>query len=473
MLSAAVRFILPLAVVVSSATGQRTTEGAVVMTRLELDLRVNYEARSLGGTATLTIRNTGATAISEVHLLLNRLMTASRVMQANRALPLRQDVVVFSDDPSRQVTLVNVPLARPLVAGDSATLAVTYSGVLTGYTETGSLYIRDHVSPEFTIIREDAYAFPVVGGPSLKAMRSAPRQAFHFSARIAVPAGSVVAMGGSRGSRSDADSVSTWSYRSTEPVPFLNITIAPYRVTEGTGFRLFAFPEDSAGATVVSAAVTNALRILATWYGPLVRQPDIAVMEIPEGFGSQASLSAGIILTADAFRDRSQLRQLYHELSHLWNPTDTDVPSPRWNEGLATFLQWRLAAELDGWSDWSSRLETAAQSLLRRCTATNCATRPLADYGRAGMTDLSYTAGFLMFAALYQTLGADTFDRTYREFLQASRTTGAAAADLARAFRSADGRSEKILDEWLFTTRWHARLAAGETMAQILASYRR
>ena len=261
---APVMLIAPFVVAVSSATGQSPVEVPIVMTRLELDVRVNYESRSLGGTATVAIRNGGSVAVSEVQFLLNRLMTASRV-----------------------------------------------------------------------------------------------------------------------------------THRSIEPVPFLNISIAPYRVTEGDGFRIFAFPEDSAGAAVVSAAVTNALTTLTRWYGSLVRQPDIAVMEIPEGFGSQASLSAGIILTADSFRDRAQLRQLYHELSHLWNPPDADVPSPRWNEGLATFLQWRLAAELDGWSDWNARLESAAQSLVRRCQPVNCATRPLAEYGRAGMTDLSYPVGFL------------------------------------------------------------------------------
>ena len=74
------------------------------------------------------------------------------------------------------------------------------------------------------------------------------------------------------------------------------------------------------------------------------------MIEIPEGFGSQASATAGIILDASAFGDQAQLPQLYHELSHFWNPRDLDVPSPRWNEGLAMYLQYRLARELDGFA---------------------------------------------------------------------------------------------------------------------------
>jgi hypothetical protein len=195
-------------------------------------------------------------------------------------------------------------------------------------------------------------------------------------------------------------------------------------------------------------------------------------MEIPEGYGSQASLTGGIILTADAFRDRSQLRQLYHELSHLWNVPDRDVPSPRWNEGLATFVQWRMAGELDGWSDWNARTEASAQSLLRRCTPPSaCAAVPLAEYGRRGLTDYAYTTGFLMFYALYHTLGEATFDSTYRAFFQQYRVEGATTATLARAFVAADNRADRILNEWLFTTRWRERLAAGETMAAIVASY--
>src|SRR6185436_6780285 len=104
-------------------------------------------------------------------------------------------------------------------------------------------------------------------------------------------------------------------YRSTEPVPFLNITVAPYRILESDATHIFYFPNDSSGARMIERAVSGAMHTFAGWYGELQGKPRLTVMEIPEGFGSQASLAAGIIQTADAFRDRGQLRQVYHELS--------------------------------------------------------------------------------------------------------------------------------------------------------------
>lgn len=471
------RFIAIASVIALSgkAQGQVPEELQLTLARLSLDLRVDYASRTVNGSATLQVRNGTDRPVATVPLLLNRLMTVSRIAgRAGTDIPFTQDVVVFRDDPSRQVTSIVAMPAAPIAPGDSATFVVHYGGILTGYTETGSLYIRDRVSRDFTVIREDAYAFPVLGVLSRRANRAGPRDAFAFNARITVPSDLVVAMGGSRGERTDRDSLVTWTYQSVAPVPFLNITIAPYRVLEADGARIFYFPADSSGASMMRRGIAGSLERFQRWYGPLATSPDIAVMEIPEGFGSQASLTAGVILTADAFRDRAQLRQLYHELSHLWNVPDTERPSPRWNEGLATFLEWRMATELDGWTDWDARISATAQSLLRRCSPPMaCDSVPFSDYGKVGSTGLSYSVGFLMFYALHAVLGAHAFDRAYRGFFQRYRERGASTADLSAAFRAADPRSERILSDWLFTTRWHARLGAGETLARMIESYRR
>lgn len=90
-----------------------------------------------------------------------------------------------------------------------------------------------------------------------------------------------------------------------------------------------------------------------------------------------------------------------------------------------------------------------------------------------GRTDLSYSVGFLMFYALHNLLGADAFDRAYRDYFQRNRERGATTAELAKVFRDADPRSERVFADWLFTTRWYSRLRAGETVAQMIEAYRR
>ena len=467
---------LPCALALGAAPSPRPPDTMpFVLTRMTLDLRVDYERGTVSGTVALTVRNVSREPVATVPLLLGRLFTVAGVARdAGPGLPFAQRVALFEDDSSRQVNALLVTPPTPVAPGDSLTLVVRYGGVLVGYTETGSLYIKDHVDPEFTILREDAYAFPVLGALSSDANRAAPREPFAFAARVTVPAGQVVAMGGERTGRTERDSLVTWSYRSAQPVPFLNIAIAPYQVSEGAGARIYSFPGDSAGARMVTGAVAGAAGLYTRWYGPLARTSQLVVMEIPDGFGSQASLAAGILQTAGAFRDRAQLGQLYHELSHLWNVRDGDRPSPRWNEGLAMFLQYRVAAELDGWSGWDALLDRMAQRIRRSCAPpARCDDTPLAAYGTAGLTDRSYSVGMLMFYALYQVLGADAFDRAYRGFFQRFRESGATSADLLAAFHAADPRSDAVLADWFTTTRWYARLGAGATIPQIVEGYRR
>ncbi len=445
-----------------------------VLTGLGLDLRVDYERGTVSGTATLYLRNVSDHPAAAVPLLLNRLMTVSRIESAAGAdAAFEQRVALFQDDSTRQVDAIVVTPQHPVPPGDSLALVVHYGGVLVGYTETGSLYIQDHVSRDFTIIRQDAYAFPSLGVLSWRANRAARQEPFVYAARVSVPAGLVVAMGGERGERTTQDSMVTWSYRSSGPAPFLNIAIAPYQVLESAAARIFYFPADSSGARLVQRAIAGAVERYTRWYGPLGRQPQIVVMEIPDGFGSQASLVAGIIQTAGAFRNRSQLGQLYHELSHVWNVPDLDRPSPRWNEGLAMYLQWRMAGELDGWTDWDAQLQRTTAYLMRGCAPpARCDSVPFASYGTAGLTDRSYSVGMLMFYALSQTLGSDAFDRGYRGFFQQYRDKGATTADLVAALRRASPKSERILKDWLLTTRWYTRLASGETVRQMVEDYK-
>ena len=445
-----------------------------VLTHLGLEIQVDYQRGTIAGTAILGLRNGSDRPAAEIPLLLNRLMTVSRIGgSGGESLAFRQDIVVFQDDSIRQVNAIVATPARPVARGDSLRIVVQYGGILVGYTETGSLYIKDRVSRDFTILREDAYAFPVTALPSWKSRRAMVRERFTFAAKITVPAGLVVAMGGAPGDAVPRDSLVSWTYRSTEPVPFLNITIAPYRVSESGQARVFSLPADSMGGQLVGRAVDSALERYTGWFGALGARPRVVVMEIPEGFGSQADLAAGIIMTADAFRDRGQLRQLYHELSHLWNPPDLDHPSPRWNEGLASFLEWRMAAELDGWTGWEAQLERSLQSLMRRCaTAPRCDEQPLLAFGEAGLTGRSYSVGMLMFYALHELMGPEGFNRAYREFFQRYRTSGATTADLVAVYRRADPRSERVFSDWLFTTRWYGRLSAGDSLRRIIDGYR-
>ena len=453
----------------------QTAAREVSLERLALDITVDYGRAALAGRATLTVRNQSAAPLGVVPLLLNRLMSATRASDgAGRALKMEQKVGLFEDDSLLQVNEVALHLARPLPSGDSVSVRVDWSGRLVGYTETGSLYIRDRIDSAFTILRMDAFAYPWIGRPSHRALRAAGQTHFAYQARVTVPRGQVVTMGGTLTGRVDADSQVTWSYESSGPAPFLNIAIAPYARHESPAVSLYYFPADSLGARRLAERLQAGMQLLERWFGAPRERAPLVVMEIPDAWGSQADVHAGVILTADAFAPSASLVSLYHELTHLWNPPDSDQPSGRWNEGLASFLQWRMAEALDAWTDWDGRVARTVQTARERCGARGqCSTTPMRDYGTRELTDFSYLTGFLMFYALHRVMGDASFDLAYRTLLDRSRATGAGSSDLVEAFVSRDPRSRKIFDEWLLSPAWYTRVQDGAGMRSLIEGYAR
>jgi hypothetical protein len=446
----------------------------VVITDLGLDLVLDVDAGTLAGSATIVVKNLGRTPAGLIPLQLGRLLQVTAVSTREGVrVPFTQDVVSMADWPVWQINQVYVTADPVIQPGSSRSFTVGYGGYLVGYTETGMQYVRDRVSREFTILREDALAFPRIRLPSVRETRVMPQAEFAWRLRVAVPTGLTVAAPVPPSARRDSAGVSTWTFEGREPVPFLNVPIAEYRLFEAKDLRIFHFPGDSAGARRLNDAIGSATALYSRWFGPVVRRGPLTVMEIPEGWGSQAALTAGIIQTADAFNTVSSLAPIYHELAHLWHQTDTDAPPVRWNEGLATFLQFRVANVLEGRS-LDSAMERLAERVRRRAMDDPQVTEvPLVEYGARQLTDLSYTVGALFFFSLYQTLGEAEFDRVMGGYAKRYRAGSTTAEFVRHLQRHSSVNLRPVLDDWLFGTSGCRRLIGGEPLAGIVAGYGR
>jgi hypothetical protein len=368
-----------------------------------------------------------------------------------------------------------VELPSGLFPGRSISVAVKWNGTLTPYTETGMMYVRERVDSAFTIIRSETGAFPVVAVPSLAAMRLAPREDFPYRVRITVPAYEVAALGGTLVSRTSNGSSVTYEYASKGAAPFVNIPIAPYGLLKRNGVRVYYLPSDSAGASAMLSAATRGLDLLANWFGPMGDTLDLAIMEIPGGYGSQSSLRSGIIQDAAAFQSKERLGELYHELTHLWNAPLRERPSPRWEEGLASFLQALIAEKLDSAANARVSAQKYAGTVVERFGRDSANLRlAFVDYGRAGKTNFSYSVGHLLFAVLYETLGEKNFNRVLGGYYQKYRLTGGTTRDLVEyAKQSAPYDLTQFFNDWMYSARWYDRLKSGETIQGLAAAYRK
>ena len=84
-------------------------------------------------------------------------------------------------------------------------------------------------------------------------------------------------------------------------------------------------------------------------FGPSKRATAYTVIEIPDGWGSQAS-DFYILQDAGAFKDPTRIHELYHEIGHSWNMKEKpEVRRTRWfDEAFASYFEAIALRELSG-----------------------------------------------------------------------------------------------------------------------------
>lgn len=451
-------------------------EGPVVLTPTHYDLsvEVDYEAEVLRATARLDLRNASAMPVREASLLLYRLFQVRAVFDGQgRNLAFTQAVVAFEDFPRQQVNHVLVTLPEPLAPGGQVAIGIRYDGHLLGYTETGMRYIQDRIDTTFTILRDDAYTYPQPGVLSMRANRSVETPAFTYAARITVPGGLTVANGGRLEGADTVGPVVTFRYSSLKPSWRMDFAIARFAEVTSGAVRVFHLPGDKVGAFGVLQAAEDALAQFTRWFGPRPEPTPLTFIEIPDGWGSQADVTT-IIQSAAAFRDPRSRGEVYHEIAHLWGVEASERPSPRWEEGLASFLEDLVSEEVTGTPIVAPRANRLVEWLRGQLpTRPAWRTVPLVEYGQARLTDLSYSVGHLYFALLHRLAGPETFNRIIGRFAADFGVRGGTTQDFAGLVRRTATRDLGPLnDDWLFTVRWADRIAQSTSLDELEAIYR-
>jgi hypothetical protein len=310
-----------------------------------------------------------------------------------------------------------------------------------------------------------------------------------------------VANGGRLVVREAVGGLATFVYESVVPSWRMDFAVAPYGLLEpegdrgeeeiaggpggvapGPADRIFYLPGDSAGAARVLGAMQRSRDLFTRWFGPLesqgapagVRAGGLTVIEIPDGWGSQKDKRT-IIQAAAAFRDSTRLDEVYHEVSHFWNVPPTDLPSPRWNEGLASYLEERAVEALEGRPVLDERVTVVIAGLREQlATRPELERVPLIDYGREDMTGYSYSVGMLLFGVLNELVGPEAFNRAIGGFYREYRVAGGSTDDfVAVAARVTAADLSAFFEDWVYSTEWTELVRTRGSLAEMAAVYRK
>ncbi len=446
-------------------------------TNYALDVEIDYARALVLGRCQMTIENNSDEAMRTIPLLLYKHFNVSAINDSlHNPLSFSQEVLPFIDWPELIVNHMLVSLPEPLFPKQKYTMDIEYAGKLVGNTEA-QRYVHDHIDKAFTIIREDCYAYPLVGVPNDREMMAAGfSPTFDYKIQVTVPRGMKVVNAGQLDSLRHTKDQSVYSFSNIKTAWRMDVCIADYSLFEDNDINLkvFFFPEDSAGAERIVDQYRAAINFYTGLYGQISAPDHFTIIEVPSEYGGQSDVSGGLIQSLNFAAD-SDLTGFYHELSHQWDPVEKGGLHMRWEEGLAEFHQYYLLQELGGKKDaLLEGFESARRRFIRsgQNNPENVAI-PFAEYGIRGDTQLSYVKGMMFFTVIYQYMGEEGFFEMMKAYYQKYYIPGVSLEEFVAHLKVYGGPGmEQIIEDWIYDIRSNECITEGLLAEEIAALYK-
>jgi len=429
----------------------------VRVTHVALDLRADFTARRLAGTATLTLaRQPGSAAV---------------VLDTNK---LAIDAITAPDGRPLAFTLGETDpiLGRPL----TVTLPDGVTSIAVRYRTDPAADALQWLAPSQTAGKRHPYLYSqgeAILTRSWIPTQDSPGIRQTYSARLVVPDGLRAVMSAEQ---LTPDGVATpegraFEFRLTQAVPPYLIALAVGDIAfRSVGPRTGVFSEPSVVEMAASefAEMERMVEAAESILGPYAwGRYDVLVLPPSFPFGGMENPRLTFATPTVLAGDRSLVSLVAHELAHSW--TGNLVTNATWNdfwlnEGFTSYVELRIMEAMYG-APRAAMLELLARTELQeeitRLGGSSAAdTRLHLDLtGRNpddGMTLIAYDKGAALLRLIEVTVGRDRFDAYLKGYLRRhafqSITTAAFVDDIRRHLISGDTALEERLrlDDWIY-----------------------
>ena len=363
-----------------------------------------------------------------------------------------------------------------MAPGGATRITLKYGGAIFGYREVMA-YVRDHIGEDYTLLRPDALAYPMLAEPSSKGLSAAYDTLFTYALEFQAPRDYLLACGGLPGSVSADGETQTYRCASRIPTRRMDIAVAKFKVqkNETGNLVIYALPGDESGAANLLKEMQRVMEFYTRRFGPSKKATAYTVIEIPDGWGSQAS-DFYILQAAAAFKDPKRAHELYHEIGHSWNAMPKrEVQRTRWfDEAFACYFEALAQGEFAGRQAFDDSMAKNREHFRREAKEDpRNATTPIAEYGKEELGGNSYTKGPWSLYVLEQIVGEETFDGIMRAWLTEFADRPADFQDFQRvAERVARRDLSRYFNEWIFGAESSELLAGKLTVEEMAARYR-
>ncbi len=342
----------------------------LLVTALDLDVRLNTAEHQIAARALVTVRNTGASPLSQIPLQISSSLNWERIRIAGRDVSCPVATINSDSDHTGQLREAVAPLASPLPPGATLQLDVTYSGTIAATArrlvsvgtpeDSASHSDWDEISPAFTGLRGfgnvvwyPVISIPVILGDGARLFDEIGRQKLHatgtsFRLRLTVEfphgqAPTVAAINGqpvplnavdSEAANSDLPGIATADTRpATLTFESPSLFVSTETAHPGTHLTVYSSPEDESAAKGWLAAAANVSPMVERWLGPTPRT-QLTVIDLPDPDDNPWESGPLLAIPVHQAPPDQLASVLAHALTHAWM-----APDPYWlNEGAANFV---------------------------------------------------------------------------------------------------------------------------------------
>jgi len=450
------------------------------VTQYALQFRLFPKEEMLEAIVRMTVTNNTDQPFSEIPFLLYRLLEVQKVTDDNGSpLPFKQTItrLAEADVHNLQVSSVKVQVVKPLPPGAATNLTITYNGSIYGYAEIWG-YVKDRVSEEYSLLRPDALAYPMLATATLESWIKAygHEWPFTYDLTVTVPEGYVAASGGAHQNVSTKEGLTTFVFKSKRPTWRIDLAAAKFKIVadEANKLSVYVLTQDQKNAAAIVDGVSRSVKLYSKMFGELKDYQGYTVIEIPDGWGSQAS-DYYFLQVASTFDDVQHLAELYHEVAHSWNAKPkSSVQRCRWfDEAFAMYFQALAIREFEGQDAYRKELDRDRENFINRVNRDKRNFDiPIVDYDKYDLGGNSYSKGPWSLYVLHELVGEETFKQIIHVFLTEFRETPADFKDFQKLAERVSHRSlEKYFQDWFYTSVSSQLLADTIPVIEIVKRY--
>ncbi|SCG82759.1 hypothetical protein DW1_1186 [Proteiniborus sp. DW1] len=425
-----------------------------------LDFHIEPKSQYFSSKGVLTIKNDFSFEERNIPLLLHYGLSVKEIRHENNVgIKFTQEMISFPEYEELRVNYINICLDLTLKKNEELKLYIEYEGRLYGYSSV-MRYVQDSISEEFSILRNDCIAYPIIAYPNYTSLMESCLKPIEYKISVSVPEEYTVGCGGILRNIESKANRKIFIYERSEPTILshrFDICIAEYCLIRDEDMNLNIFASNKhkdAAETLVKYEVKRVYDYYTRMFGKYRENDYFTIIEVKEGYGSQAGDNY-ILMEEHAFNNNTDYTHLYHEIGHIWNPSVKLYHEQRsrfFDEAFASYFEVLAIKEFLGEEKAKEKMEEYRRQFIKNVNQNKKNfSIPICEYGRYEMGYNSYTKGPWLLYVLHEIVGDKKFFEIIRTFLNENKKKEVTFKDFEKSCEIISRLNlKKFFSQWLY-----------------------